>query len=77
MSRIAERPTRRYRAQFSMSKQTWNTYMEAANLAAELGMVIDYRADFERWFLKLLDTVIKELQEKKAAAPIATEAASE
>ena len=37
----------------------------AATLAAAMGQVIDYRNDFERWFPKLLDAVIKELEEKK------------
>lgn len=69
MSRIAERPSRRYRVQFSMTRETWARYMDAENLARELGVVIDYRTDFERWFIKLLDTIVKELQAKKAASP--------
>lgn len=68
MSRIAEKPTRRYRVQFSMSKQAWNKYMEAENLAAKMRLVIDYRTDFEKWFVKLIDNIINELQEKKAAS---------
>jgi hypothetical protein len=51
-----------------MTRETWGAYMDAENLARELGLVIDYRADFERWFIRLLDTVTKELQAKKGAS---------
>lgn len=73
MSRITEKPTRRYRVQFTISKEAWSRYMTVETLAAELGQVIDYRTDFERWFLKLLDAVEKELETKKTAtAPTVT-----
>lgn len=66
MSKYIEKKGRRYRTQFTMSRQLWERHQEALLLAAELGITVSVAEDFEKWFSKLVEQIHTDLGKKKS-----------
>jgi len=66
MSKFIEKKGRRYRTQFTMSRQLWERHQRALLLAAEQNMTVSVADDFERWFSKLVEQVHADLGKKKS-----------
>jgi hypothetical protein len=62
MASITKKNNRRYRVQFTMRRELYETYHELLERASELRVVIDFVSDFETWFAGQLDQVRHELQ---------------
>ncbi len=62
MAKITNKSTRRYRMQFTMSRESFELYQALLCRASELGLVVDFATDFESWFAGQLDQVRHELQ---------------
>lgn len=61
MARIRQKEARRYRVQFTMSKQLWDKYQRNLKLAEELRAEIDFAQDFETWFARQNEQVEHDL----------------
>lgn len=62
MAIITEKQTRRNRVQFSMPKKLYETHQRNLELAKDLGAIIDFNRDFERWFGSQVEQVSKDLE---------------
>lgn len=65
MAIISEKHTRRNRVQFTMTRQMYEAHQRNLDLARELGAIVDFNRDFERWFGGQVEQVAKELQRLK------------
>ena len=61
MAIITEKQTRRNRVQFTMPRQLFEAHQRNLELAKELGAIIDFNRDFERWVFSQIEQVAKEL----------------
>lgn len=61
MATLTEKVSRRYRVQFTISKQLHCTYTEYLKIADELKLTIDFGRDFDRWFAGQLEQVRRQL----------------
>ena len=68
MATISEKQTRRNRVQFTMPRHLYEAHQRNLDQAKELGAIIDFNRDFERWFIAQVDQVAKELTRMKEEA---------
>lgn len=61
MASITQKNNRRYRVQFTMRRELYETYQALLERASELRVVIDFSHDFEEWFSNQLEQVSHEL----------------
>lgn len=61
MASIAQKSNRRYRVQFTMRRELYETYQTLLERASELRVVIDFAYDFVEWFSNQLEQVSHEL----------------
>lgn len=61
MASITQKNNRRYRLQFTMRREMYETYQTLLERASELRVVIDFAHDFEDWFSYQLEQVSHEL----------------
>lgn len=66
MASITRKSNRRYRVQFTMRRELYETYQELLERASELRVVIDFAHDFEEWFSNQLEQVSHELAKLEA-----------
>ena len=63
MAKIIHKNNRRYRIQFSMNRDLYETYQDIIARAGELEAVVGFADDFERWFADQLVQVGRLLEE--------------
>lgn len=66
MASITQKNNRRYRVQFTMSRELYETYQALLERASEQRVVIDFSHDFEEWFSNQLEQVSRELAKLEA-----------
>ncbi|ADI83304.1 hypothetical protein [Geobacter sulfurreducens] len=66
MASITQKNNRRYRLQFTMRRELYETYQTLLERASELRVVIDFAHDFEEWFFNQLEQVSHELGKLEA-----------
>lgn len=66
MASITQKSNRRYRVQFTMRRELYETYQMLLERASELRVVIDFAYDFEEWFSNQLEQVSQELAKLEA-----------
>lgn len=62
MASITKKNSRRYRIQFSMNRELYETYEAIQTRSKELGLVIEFNEDFTGWFRCQLREVMEELK---------------
>jgi hypothetical protein len=80
MAIIQDKNPHRNRVQFTISRLLHEQHQRCLELAGRLGVVIDFRRDFERWFRPQLEQVERDLNqltaERQAVATIESTTAS-
>lgn len=66
MASIKKKSNRRYRVQFTMGRELYETYQTLLERARGLQVVIDFSYDFEAWFSNQLEQVSHELAKLEA-----------
>lgn len=68
MAVIVDKKKRRFRMQFSISKEQHGLHQQCLQRAEELGLSIDFSNDFERWLRTQLEQVNRELMQREQSA---------
>lgn len=67
MASITTKNTRRYRIQFTMRRELYESYETQLKRAQQLQLLIDFARDFEEWFENQIRQVEQEMNKLEAA----------
>lgn len=70
MAVIVDKKKRRFRMQFSISKEQHGLHQQCLQRAEKLGLTIDFSNDFERWLKSQLEQVNRELLQREQQAAV-------
>ena len=68
MAVIVDKKKRRFRMQFSISREQHGLHQQCLQRAEKMGLIIDFSNDFERWLKTQLEQVNRELLQREQNA---------